>query len=133
MTINELCKEAYANATEAGWYDKEIEMGTRLMLIVSEISEAMEADRKGRYKNASIWDLQYMNDILNHMCSDDSCEFGKDAFESGIKDTFEDELADTVIRIADLCGRYGIDLEEHIKLKMQYNKTRGYKHGGKKY
>lgn len=34
------------------------------------------------------------------------------------------ELADAVIRIADLCGHLGIDLEAAIDLKMAYNETR---------
>ncbi len=39
------------------------------------------------------------------------------------------ELADAVIRIADLCGHLGIDLEAAIDLKMAYNETRPFKHG----
>ncbi|MFZ7121734.1 MAG: hypothetical protein ACOWWH_12410, partial [Eubacteriaceae bacterium] len=53
----------------------------------------------------------------------------KDVFENKIKDTFEDELADTVIRILDLCGARGIDLERHINLKLKYNATRERMHG----
>ena len=50
-------------------------------------------------------------------------------FRELIKDSLEDELADAVIRIADMCGYLGIDLEKHIELKMKYNATREYKHG----
>lgn len=39
------------------------------------------------------------------------------------------ELADAVIRIADLCGALGIDLEEVIAKKMGYNESRPYRHG----
>ena len=39
------------------------------------------------------------------------------------------ELADAVIRIADLCGYMGIDLEAAIREKMAYNATRPHKHG----
>jgi len=48
-----------------------------------------------------------------------------------VKDTFEDELADTIIRILDLCGYLGIDIDEHINLKMAYNRERPYKHNKK--
>lgn len=42
------------------------------------------------------------------------------------------ELADAVIRILDYCGHVGIDIEKAIEIKHEYNKTRPYKHGGKK-
>jgi NTP pyrophosphatase (non-canonical NTP hydrolase) len=42
------------------------------------------------------------------------------------------ELADCMIRILDYCGRAGIDIEEAIRIKHEYNKTRPYRHGGKK-
>ena len=45
------------------------------------------------------------------------------------KDTFEDELADTAIRLFDMCGGLGIDLEKQIEWKMSFNKTREAKHG----
>ncbi len=41
------------------------------------------------------------------------------------------ELADTVIRIADFCGLHGIDLQQAIDIKLEYNKTRTYRHGNK--
>lgn len=97
MTINELCKEAYETAISKGWHDEPREMGTLLALIHSEVSEALEADRKGYFNN------------------------------------FTEELADICIRVFDLCGSRGIDLESAIREKMEYNKSRPYKHGGKAY
>jgi len=52
-----------------------------------------------------------------------------EAFTIYVKDTFEDEIADTVIRLFDLCSGFGIDLEWHIQQKMNFNKLRPYKHG----
>ncbi|MCH7718497.1 MAG: hypothetical protein IIB21_03410 [Chloroflexi bacterium] len=45
------------------------------------------------------------------------------------KDTFEDELADTAIRLFDMCGGLGIDLEKQMVWKMGFNKSREQKHG----
>lgn len=97
LMINNLCKEAYLTAKEKGWHDEPRETGTLLALIHSEVSEALEADRKG-------W-----------------------------KDNFTEELADVCIRVFDLCGSREIDLETAIIKKMEYNKGRTYKHGGKAY
>ena len=41
------------------------------------------------------------------------------------------ELADVVIRCFDMADYYGIDLEEAILEKHEFNKTRPYKHGKK--
>ncbi len=41
------------------------------------------------------------------------------------------ELANLLIRIFDTCGTYGINLSEALRMKMAYNKTRPYRHGGK--
>ena len=44
-----------------------------------------------------------------------------------------EELADCCIRIFDYCGAKNIDLEKVLLKKMEYNKTRPYRHGGKKF
>jgi NTP pyrophosphatase (non-canonical NTP hydrolase) len=48
--------------------------------------------------------------------------------ELGIRE----ELADCIIRILDMCGYYDYDIETVLLKKMEYNKTRPYRHGGKK-
>lgn len=128
MTIRDLVTQAGEGSLAKG-FTSAVETGTRLMLIVSELSEALEADRKKR--NASLKD--YLNDIANPAYSslteaeyDQACH---SHFEHRIKDTFEDEIADAVIRLGDLCFRYGIDLETYVKLKLEYNRLRPYKHG----
>ena len=42
------------------------------------------------------------------------------------------ELADVIIRALDIAGALGIDTERAIRAKVDYNKSRSYKHGGKK-
>jgi len=121
--MKELQKEIHSIAREKGFYEERRNIPTRLMLIVSEISEAMEADRIGHRFTKHI-------DALNGWVSDEDF---KEAFQNSCKDTFEDELADAVIRILDLAESEGINLEAHIIAKIRYNKTREIKHGNKRY
>lgn len=55
-----------------------------------------------------------------------------DAPANGIKpEGFAIELADVLIRVLDLCGLLEIDIDEAVRVKHEYNKTRPYRHGGK--
>jgi NTP pyrophosphatase (non-canonical NTP hydrolase) len=49
----------------------------------------------------------------------------------GSKDNVAEELADCCIRIFDFCGARKIDLEKILVKKIEYNKTRPYRHGKK--
>ena len=49
----------------------------------------------------------------------------------GPKKDIAEELADCCIRIFDYCGEKGIDLGEALLKKIEYNKTRPYRHGKK--
>jgi len=119
-TLNQLRDEIHEYAINKGFWDNQRETGTLLMLCVSELAEAMEADRNVLYADLELIEKDKENFI----------DF-KWSFENSIKDTFEDELADTIIRILDLCGAKGIDIEKHIELKMKYNATRERMHGKK--
>lgn len=115
--MNKLRDEIHENAKAKGFYDNEREIGTLLMLIVSEIAEAMEADRKGyRAIKIDFVEKQEGESFVNH-------------FRDKVKDTFEDELADTIIRVLDLCGYMDIDIDRHVALKMRYNREREKMHG----
>lgn len=122
-SINQLTKEVYDNAKSKGFYDdgKANNMGERLCLIHSEVSEALEADRKGKYTTSNM-------DAVNGWV--DNEDF-KHSFLNNVKDNFEDELADIVIRCLDTAAHKGIDLEAHIKAKMRYNSMRPKLHGKK--
>ena len=124
--INELAKQVHQNAKDHGFFDKEKNIGEMLCLIHSEVSEALEADRKDMYFNKR---MEYQPiTVVNGWVSD--IDFIK-AFKQYCKGTFEEEMADIVIRVMDLCAFKGIDLEAHIKAKMRYNSLREYKHGKK--
>jgi NTP pyrophosphatase (non-canonical NTP hydrolase) len=113
--MNKLSEEIYLANKEKGFWDKERNVGEMLMLITSELGEAMEAHRKNRFAIRS--EINPQKDI----------EPVK--FEHLIKDTFEDEIADAIIRLLDMCGGLKIDIEWHIIQKLRYNATRPRLHG----
>lgn len=45
---------------------------------------------------------------------------------------FAEEIADVMIRCLDLCAGQKIDIEKEILAKLEKNKLRGFRHGGKK-
>lgn len=91
-------------AKEKGWWDTDRSDGECIALMHSELSEGLEALRK---------DLQ----------SDHIPEY------LGI----EEELADCIIRIMDFAERRGYNVARAIVDKIAYNRSRSYKHGGKKF
>lgn len=106
MTIAEMQKAAWQNSEAHGFHEyPDVGLPTRLMLIVSELAEAMEIHRKG-----------YAPDYQS-------------VYGEGKPEGIPSELADVIIRVGDLAGCYGIDLEAAVVQKMAYNKTRPHKHG----
>jgi hypothetical protein len=100
--VNALCALSHRRAMDAGWYHnlsdgtpKEMNFGERCMLMVSEITEAFEAERKSM-----------VDDKLPDRCGQ------------------EVEFADTLVRIADTSGHREYDLGGAIIAKMRFNLIR---------
>jgi NTP pyrophosphatase (non-canonical NTP hydrolase) len=130
MNIQEISKKINENAKTKGFWDNGVDIPEKLMLIVSEVSEAMEADRVEGYCQRNEFDRvrgSYPEDHEHYLQESESW------FKENVKDTFEDELADVAIRVFDLAYQMGIDLSWHIEKKVQYNASRPRMHGGKKY
>lgn len=119
--LNELAEKVHLTAKEKGWWDgyfgdgvystgidkkkAEKRIPEALANVHAEISEALEDYRDGNM----------------------SMTFAADGKPVG----FPTEMADTIIRIIDLCCALGIDIDKAIAKKAEYNKTRAYRHGGK--
>jgi NTP pyrophosphatase (non-canonical NTP hydrolase) len=122
MDIKDYCELCHDRALEKGFYDEPKRVGEQLMLVVSELGEAQEAHRKGRVTSSNA------NIDINIIKSWEGEAF-QNIFHKNVKDTLEDEIADTVIRLFDMCGALGIDLQTHIEMKLKYNLARPKMHG----
>ena len=106
MDINKLIEKSHGIAISKGWWDQEREIPELIALIHSELSEALE-----EYRVSENLDIRYKNNK---------------------PEGFVVELADVLIRIFDLSGKYKIDLNKALETKLKYNETREYRHGNKK-
>jgi len=120
--LNKLATEIHENAKSKGFFDSEKNIGEMLCLIHSEVSEALEADRINKYSNGCLKNKEFSEKSPSNVK-------WNAYFVDNVKNTFEDELADVVIRVLDLCAFKKIDIESHIKAKMRYNSSRPHKHG----
>jgi len=105
-TIQELVDAAYQNALSKGWHEGTRTVGEEIALVHSELSEALEEARTG-------------NPLRDVYRKGDSPK----------PEGFSIELADAMIRIFDMAGKYKLDLEQAIEDKMAYNRTRPHRHG----
>ena len=99
-----LAEDAFKIADKHGFYPEDTDISTALMLIITEMSEAVQADRKNRH--GSIED--YESEI----------QMGRDfptAYKNALEGTVESEFADIAIRILSLLG--WMDSKTPIKLK----------------
>ena len=97
--VQELIKRAYSIAATHGFHEVDRSNAHFLMLVVSEIGEMVEADRKSRRVKL------HGDDLDNTLRFNDFAP----TFECFVKDTLEDELADVVIRICDFLGTRHIE------------------------
>lgn len=99
---------------DTGWEN----VPEKLMLVVTEISEAMEEYRK--------FDDEAL-DSLYFRCMGEDKHVSPETWD--LLDKFEEEIADAFIRLLDLCGSLALDVEYSIARKMAANENREHKHG----
>lgn len=105
--LSSLAEEIHAWARAKGWYDRPRDVGELIANVHAELSEAWEEYRAGR-------DLREIR-----------------TGEGGKPEGYVVELADALIRLLDMFGCLDVDPGAVVALKMDYNKGRPYRHGGK--
>ncbi len=113
--FRQLTGKVHKQAVDKGWWDKPGEavlmIGTKLFLSVGELAEGFEEIRKKKRPNEVYWKV------------DENGQLKPEGFPI--------ELADAVIRICDLAAWCGVDLAGAIRIKMSFNASRPFRHGGK--
>lgn len=104
-SIGQMQLDCYKNAQEKGWGEKLVPVPEMVALICSEACEALESYRNGEK-------VSWTN-------------------EHNKPEGIASEFADILIRIGHYATLLGIDLEGEVLRKLEYNKTREHRHGGK--
>lgn len=121
-------RNVHQNSKDKGFWEgpENANVPTKLMLIVSELAEALEEHRTPKDSFA----IRYHSDRDVYHEQRRDKETGKALLKP---EGFAIEMADAVIRIMDLCEHLGIDLADAIMIKADYNQSRSFRHGNKSY
>ena len=124
--LNALAASINANARVHGFWDEPRNMGEMLMLMVSELAEALEEHRDGK-------PVVYYRHVPGCPVADHNV-FGMEgealACACVPKPEGEaSELVDCIIRCLDTLHSLGVDIDSLVADKMHYNAGRPYKHG----
>ena len=94
--LNHYAKKCHNRAVSKGFWNEPHSVGHYLMLVVSELSEAIEADRISKWAKLDPNTIGTLHSIEGAIYVQE--------FLRLVKDTVEDEIADAVIRLLDLLG-----------------------------
>ena len=127
MTSNKSLEDLQVEVVEVevqlGWKGEKVipnRFGESMALLHSEVSEAFEAYRD--------WGLRDMTPEQRLRPQEGVAQTIVPPKPEGVGS----ELADVLIRLLSSCDQYGINLEVEYERKMAYNRTRSFRHGGKK-
>lgn len=108
MNLNKLRDKAYQCAIAHGWHEEKHSDEHWLCLIISELMEAVQADRNGKRANVAMF-KEWQGNSLPLSQETQTIRF-KENYEEYINGSVEDELADACIRLLDFAGLRNIDI-----------------------
>lgn len=159
LTVEVLQRESYETAKEKGWHDEDDQPPSEAMVRIAADGlyqaarcKFIEAYRKGERGDdvlagvdpmgtvATLSDRQVRVVAWLALINTEVAEAIEDVVagrwqttrnEKGKPEGLGSELADIIIRACDDAGALGIDLAAELRAKMDYNRTRAHRHGGK--
>lgn len=110
-SINHLTEEAHRNALEHGFYAEAEDI----------LSELVDPEQ--------IRELEKTQCLAKLALIDSEVGEAVHAVQHGDKENLYEEMCDIIIRVLDMAGWLNINLGARLIAKMEYNRTRPYKHG----
>ena len=102
LTSKNFAKRIHEVAVSSGFWDKELPLNHCIMLVICELCEVIEAERRGRYAT-KIVDLEHMYELAYPF-----------AYEHHIHGTVESELADVAMRLLDIIAKMGWMMDDQV-------------------
>lgn len=132
-TLSDLLAEAAEQVYEInvanGWFEEDRTVGDDIALLHSEVSEMLEAYRDHGLEDATGYWVTAKAPWWKRIFYPRPYEV---LVPNPKPEGFGSEVADVLVRLLDTCKRRGIDLGAEFERKLDYNATRGYRHGGKR-
>lgn len=153
-SMTQWSEEIHQWACAKGWWSRQSDtIAAKLLLVHSEVSEAAEELRKARpcphgspevdFDDLCVRRFKYDRiglDVDLDYFRVRRFKYDRSGLETEVPTIgehigkpvgFPSEIADTLIRLLDLCGRLGLNPDAIVAEKMRYNWTRKERHGGK--
>ena len=115
INLNKLRDKAYKTACEHGFHDQELSNEHWLCLVISELMEAVEADRNDNWNRIAKVEQFKKRLEISRVCQGLDPEISKErgyevTYNACIKGSIDEELAVAVIRLLDLAGLRNLNL-----------------------
>lgn len=129
--LNTLATEVFEANAAKGFWDRERPLTETTMLIVTELAEAVEEERAGNagvyYRDVPSNEVVLVGDTY---VNQDGLVRTKPRTSAPLKPEGVDvELIDSLIRLLDLLGSRGTDVDGLLRQKLAFNASRPRRHG----
>ena len=108
MNILELVHESHSLAKEKGFWDQEKNSKEDIMLIIANLGDVIKAYKKKKHSKWDLFSDSFYNDKPTTLDN-----FNPEDFNAFIKDSFEDEISNVILRVTDFIGGYKIDMAQN--------------------